>query len=320
MDDEYSRFVYVFTDLILPLVVGYVLHRLHLLHGDLVNRMIKVNVIVFFTLLSLLSFWVMPLEFDLIWVPVFGFMYVLWPGLIGYLFFARHYRSYLNKGAFLVSAMLSNIGTLCGVCAFILYREQGFAYTQIIGTCQNILLVSVCFPLAEYCRKKSAGETAPPGESNFRQMLKLLFSPNQISLVGMAAGLCLNISEVARPEILGDAFPCLVHIAAWIALLPVGYLIDFHRAGFYYNKIGELLFLRFIVVPVSAFFFGRLVFTDAALFNTMLICALAPEAINATLTARLYKLNVDYTVAAFIVTTALFLLLIFPLAWFFIKY
>ena len=41
--------------------------------------------------------------------------------------------------------------------------------------------------------------------------------------------------------------------------------------------------------------------------------AAAPTAINAVLTARLYKLNVDLTVASFLVTTVIYLLLFYPL-------
>ena len=318
MDSDYSRLLFLFTDLIMPLVVGYVLHKLHLLHGGMVNRLIKLNVVVFYTILSVLSFWVLPLSYDLAWIPAFSCVYVLLPGAIAYFYMARRYRSYLNKGAFMASAMLANIGTLGGVCAFILYREVGFAYVQLLCAFQNIFLMLVCFPLAQYYHIKAEGEKGRTikAKSRWQNFREMFFSANQISLLGIGVGLWFNYAGIARPDGMETAFAWFVHISAWIALLPVGYLINFHRAGRYYGKIGDLLLLRFIIVPVAAYILARAVFNDPILINTILICATAPEAINATITARLYGLNVDYTVAGFIITTALYLLVIFPLEFF----
>ena len=321
MDNDYSRLVYLFTDLIMPLVAGYVLHRLHLLHGDMVNRLIKINVTLFYTILSVLSFWVLPLSYDLAWMPAFSCVYMLLPGLVGYFFFLRKYRSYEDKGSFLLSAMLANIGTLGGVCAFILYKEVGFAYVQLICAFQNIFLILVCFPLAQYYHAKAEGKfnNAVKSKSRWQNFREMFFTVNQISLLGIAVGMWFNYAGVSRPAGMETVFTWFVHISAWIALLPVGYLIDFHRAGKYCGKIGDLLLMRFIVVPVASYILARSVFDDPILINTILICATAPEAINATVTARLYKLNVDYTVAGFIVTTALYLLLIFPVEFFVLR-
>ena len=49
------------------------------------------------------------------------------------------------------------------------------------------------------------------------------------------------------------------------------------------------------------------------LIGSVLLIAAAPTAINAVLTARLYKLNVDLTVASFLVTTVIYLLPFYPL-------
>ena len=151
MDAMNLRLIFVLTDLIAPLAVGYYLHQRHLVSGESINKLIRFNVVCIYTILALLSFWVLPISWNLLIVPLFGFLLILVPGAIGSLLFARHYASWLDRGAYVASAMLSNIGTLGGVCAFILYAEQGFAYTQIIGTCQNIMLVLVIFPMAQYC-------------------------------------------------------------------------------------------------------------------------------------------------------------------------
>ena len=312
-----SRLVYVFTDLILPLIVGYFLHRKNLLSDKSTNLMIKFNVIVVYTALTTLSFWVLPVSWDLLWLIPFGMMYVIVPGLIGEFTFAKRHKNLLNRGAYVMSAMLSNIGTLGGVCAFILYNEVGFAYTQIIGSCQNILLLLVCFPLAQYYHNKHiAAAHKYEGHLNFREMF---LSWNQLSLLGIAAGLILNVQGIPRPEILSDLFQGLVHFGAWIALLPVGFLINFSHTKYYYGRVWDLAILRFVIVPAFMYFASRLIFTDTILLDTLFVCAMAPTAINAVLTSRLYKLNVDLAITSFIMTTAMFLLIIFPAFYIFAK-
>ena len=316
MESEYLRLVYVFTDLIAPLIVGYFLHRKKLLPEGFTNWLIKFNVIVVYTLLTLLSFWVLPLSRDLLILFPFGALYVIVPGIIGALTFAKRHKSLLNRGAYVMSAMLSNIGTLGGVCAFILYDETGFAYTQIIGSCQNILLVLVCFPLAQYYHEKHFAENKVEHSASWREKL---FSINQISILGIFLGLLLNANGIARPEFLTATFQGLVHFGAWVSLLPVGFLLNFSHTKYYYNRVWDLAILRFVIVPAFIFFASRIFFDDRILLNTLLICAMAPTAINAVLTSRLYKLNVNLAITSFIMTTAIFLLILFPALFFILK-
>lgn len=317
MDAAQLRILYVFTDLIMPLALGYYLHQKHIISDTLCNQLIRFNIIIVCTVLSLLSFWVLPLSPELLWLPLFGFLYVLLPGLIGAVLFARKHRNLLDRGAYMMSAMLSNIGTLAGLCAFILYNEIGFAYAQIIGTFQNILLVLLCFPLAQYYQTKhAAAQQKTRLHFNLREMF---LTWNQLSVLGMLAGILLHISGMERPPVLGSFFQSLVHIGAWSALLPVGYLVDFRRARLYYHQVLDLIPLRFLIVPFVIYGIARLLFQDQILLSTLLIIASAPTAINAVLTSRLYKLNVDLAVASFLTTTVIFLFIIFPAFFFYIQ-
>ena len=193
MENDNYRIIYIVTDLIMPLVVGYFLNQKHILSDKAANQLIRFNVVGVYTALTLLSFWVLPISWELVMLIPFGMLYVLVPGLIGALTFARRHKNLLNRGAYIMSAMLSNLGTLGGVCAFILYREAGFAYSQIIGTCQNILLVLVCFPLAQYYHSK---HTAASHKGIRRVSLREMFiSWNQLSLLGIAVGVALNLNN-----------------------------------------------------------------------------------------------------------------------------
>ncbi len=317
MNESQLRIIFVFTDLVLPLLTGYYLHQRKIISDRLCNRLISFNIIWICTLLSLLSFWVLPLTAELLWLPAFSFIFAAIPGMISILTFARQHKEPLDRGAYIISSLLANIGTLGGLCAFILYGETGFAYAQLVVTFQNLILILGCFPLAQYYY---ALHTAAKARKHLHINVKdLFFSWNQLSVLGMLVGMLLQAAAVPRPESLGGLFNGLIHLSAWTALLPVGYLVDFHQAGQYYRRILDLLPLRFIILPTITYFIIKQLFTDQVLLGSLMIFASSPTAINAVLTARIYKLNVDLTIAAFLLTTALFLLLIYPCLFFYVQ-
>lgn len=309
MDEKLFRILYVFTDLATPLLAGYIAYQRGRISDALCNALIRFNIIVMATLLAVLSFWVMPLSKSLLWLPLFSALFMLVPGSIAYLTFARRHKDALSRGAYYMSAMLTNIGTIAGLSAFILYDEVGFAYVQIVSSFQVGLLVLVCFPLAAMFRAQGAKE----GTRVHLSLRELFLTPNQVPVLGLIAGLALNVYGVERPAVFGTAFQALVHIGAWTALFPVGCLVDFSRALPYINKTADLIPLRFLLTPLIFFGLCRLLFADSVLIGSVLLIAAAPTAINAVLTARLYKLNVDLTVASFLVTTVIYLLLFYPL-------
>ena len=309
MDETIFRILYVGTDLIAPLIAGYIAYRRRLISDARCNAIIRFNIIIMATLLALLSFWVMPLSYHLLWLPLFSALYMLVPGVIAMLTFARRHKEPLSRGAYYMSAMLTNIGTIAGLSAFILYNEAGFAYVQIVSSFQVGLLVLICFPLAALFRAKASTEK----HRMHLSLRELFLTPNQVPVLGLIVGLSLNLFGIERPAVLGTAFQSLIHLGAWTALFPVGCLVDFSRAQPYIKKTVDLVPLRFIFTPVLFFALCRLLFDDPVLIGSLLLIAAAPTAINAVLTARLYQLNVDLTIASFLVTTLLYLLIFYPL-------
>ena len=311
------RLLFVLTDLVAPLACGYILKQHHLLSPRVNDLLIKLNIIIVNTLLALLSFWVIPLDRGLLIAPLFGCFLVLFPGVIGYALFVRRLKSPLDRGAYMGSALLANLGTLGGVCAFILYNEQGFAYAQLIATIQNFLLCIVVFPIAQYYHMKATGSLQQT--SCLKSLRDMFLSPNQLCILGMAAGLTLNALGIERPASLAVLFQSLVHLGAWSAMLPVGFFIDLRTTRRYLPHIHSLTALRFLITPAGAILLTMLLPLDPILCHTIIILAFAPTAINAVLSARLYRLNVNLPAASFLVTTAAYLLIIFPLLFFLLR-
>ena len=318
LDATTLRLLFVVTDLIAPLIVGYLFKKRHLITQRTNDRLIKFNLWIITTILMLLSFWVLPLTWHLLLLPLFGVYLVLFPGGVGYLLFARRLPNYLDRGSYMASAMLANLGTLGGVCAFILYNEEGFAYTQLIGAFQNLLLCLVVFPYAHVCQMKAAGRTEEH-HSRLKDLRDMFLTPNQLCLVGMLIGFLLNAGGVNRPESLGPVFQSLVHIGAWSAMLPVGYLLSLGAAKRNLGRIKSLTFLRFVFMPIATYVLAKAIVPNPVLRHTIIILSCCPTAINAIFAARLYKLNVDLASTSFLVTTAAYLVVIFPVLFFLMK-
>ena len=172
-------------------------------------------------------------------------------------------------------------------------------------------MVAAAFPMARYYAARHDAQLA--GTRMHLGIREMFFTVNQIALLGMFAGVALQAADVPRPEILGTFFHYLVHILAWVSLLPVGYLIDFRNAGRYYGRVKNMLLQRYILIPVIFYFPFRALFHDPVLFGSAMLVTFSPAAINSVITAELYKLNVDLTISGFLLTTAVYIVLVFPL-------
>ncbi len=310
--DVQSKLIYVFTDLVLPLVLGYFARRKQYLSEKNCNRMIVFNILVLCTALSVLSFWNLPLKWELIWLPLFGILLSIIPGIAAYLISGKKYDSSLEKGSYLASAILSNIGTLGGLCAYILFGEAAFAYTQMVAMFQNLVLFLFCFPMAQYYRQQSKIS----GDAPKLTFCSLFFNRNQLPVVGLVVGILLYLGGVPRPDFMGTAFDWLIHISAWTSLIPAGYSINFSAMKKYYGTTLDLIPIKFIATPVLGYLLARQLFNDPVVLGTILILASVPTGINAIVTARLYNLNLHVSGAAFVLTTAVFLLLVYPILFF----
>ncbi|WP_378954442.1 AEC family transporter [Pelosinus sp. sgz500959] len=308
------KLAYIFMDLLLPLMLGYFFRRRNYLSEKNCDRLIVFNILVISTALSILSFWTLPLKLELMWLPLFGILLSIIPGTTAFLISGSKYDSGLEKGSYLVSAILSNIGTLGGLCAYIIFGEAAFAYTQIVGLFQGLVLFLFCFPMAQYYKMKSK----PSEEKEKITFSSMFLNRNQLPVVGLVIGMLLCISGVPRPDFFGIVFDPLVHLCAWTALIPAGYSIEFSGMKPYYGTTLDLLPIKFIVTPILGYLLARELFTDPALLGTILIISSVPTGINAIVTARLYGLNLHVSGAAFVVTTAVFLVLVYPIIFFWI--
>lgn len=308
---EMEKMLQLLVDVICPLALGLLFRHRGWMGESGCRFLMLVNVIGLLTTMNLLSFWLLPIGWALIQIPLLSLLTAFLSGGLAAAFFARSMPDDLQKGSYVMASMLSNIGTMAGLASYMIYGQTGFAYTQLFATPQNILMVVFAFPMAQYYRQRYLQEKAGNGfHFHFR---KMLLTPKQLGVLGMAAGLWLHWQDVPEPDFLKQVFPILIHVRAWIALLPVGYQLNFGKARKYYRRILGMLPLKFLVVPALIYGLARLHVTSQELLGTILLDAAAPVAINAVVTSTLFQLDVDLTVAAFLLTTASYIVLVVPL-------
>jgi len=297
-------------DMICPLILGYACKYQKRFKDEFFNKMILNNIMVVCPIVSFLSFWILPLTRDLLWLPVISIAMGFVPGAMAYLRARHKYQDYREQGAYVMAASLSNLGTIGGIAVFLIYGERGYGYQQIVVLFQYVLMFMFCYPLAQYFESKAENGSQVGQKVS---IWSLIFSKKQLAVVGIMMGGVLQYMGIARPHELDGVAQIFIHMGAWTGLIPVGYSIDISKIRHYWSSLFDLALIKFIAAPVTIYLLSHLVIRDKMMLEALFVLATMPVAINAVVTARLYHLSVDLDVAAFIVTTIIFMLIVYPI-------
>ena len=305
--DIAAKFTTLFVDMILPLVVGFMLRRASWNGAWLFNWMISLGIILLFPTMTAFSIWGLKPVFELIWLPAFGVLMHILPGGLALLWGRRKYQSSLDYGSYTISGFLSNHVTLGSLSAYILFGEKGYAYTQMALLFNSLLMFGFAYPLAQHYRNQF-----DHGKGLKLDLKQLVFNRNQMPLVGMIAGVLLNWLDVPRPEGFLPVFDLMVHFSAWTFLVPVGYSMDFGEVRQYWRDALDITIIKCGITPALTAVLAGMLIQDPVAFRTLILLAAQPTAVNAVIAMKLFGLNLHLSVGAFVLSTAVYLVLIFP--------
>ena len=134
----------------------------------------------------------------------------------------------------------------------------------------------------------------------------------QVPVLGVIVGLSLALGGVPRPEYLGTAFKYGFHPAIWVFTIPVGASLNFTNMRRYLRHVVDLVPLKFIVTPLVISLVAWAVGLEGTPLMAVVILSASPTALNAVITSRLYKLNVDMAMASLLITTTIFVAVAVP--------
>lgn len=311
MSETLYRLLYIFIDVILPLAIGYYLHKYKLISINTCNLLLKLNIRFIMIITGLGSFWLIKIDQNLFLLAFVGIILIsALPGLLAFPYASHKIKNIRNNGAYLLSSMLSNTGILGGLCAYIAMGQLAYAYVQVIAMVQNIFTLSFCFPLAEYFHQKFIAGSKAKFQPHWRS---ILLSWNQIGLISMFIGAILNIYEIPRPDIFDPIFNASVHLGAWFGILPVGYLLNFKVARLYKYIALTIVPVRFFIIPILAYSSATFFTNDILLISVITLISMCPIGINSVVVTQLYKLNTSIAEAIFLITTIIFIFIAYPL-------
>ena len=178
---------------------------------------------------------------------------------------------------------------------------------------QILVIVLFCFPMAQRFYEMGSAQ-GKRGERT--QFIKLLLTPNQLPALGVAAGLLLSGCQVERPEAVGTLFTLLIHVSAWMGMMPVGYDLHLSSVGTWAFRLWPIFPVKFIFLPAVLYGLTLLFVSDPAMITCVILSAGAPTAIFAVAASQLYGLNVDMAESSFVTTTLVFLFILYPLVYF----
>lgn len=308
MDDTALRILLLLADSLLPISVGYFLSRRGLVSRATTQKLITFNVRVMFTILAFISFWKLRMTAELLWIPLIALVITFAPYFAG-MAMSRGFAKPAERGAFVVSAMLGNTGTLGGLVSYLILGPIAYAYVQVVAVVQNFLIIVFCFPV---CQRFHDLANTDGSAVKKRTFAELFFTWNQISLIGMIAGGALSAFSVPQPPLFDAVFSAFIHISCWINFLPVGLLLNFEAASKFMRQVTGIIPLKFVFVPAVTWAVSELLVSDPTIIRTMVILAATPTAINAVVSCALYRLETDLTMASFIGTTILFAAVLCP--------
>ena len=104
----------------------------------------------------------------------------------------------------------------------------------------------------------------------------------------------------------------MVHFSAWTFLVPVGYSMDFGEVRQYWRDALDITIIKCAITPALTAVLAGLLIQDPVAFRTLILLAAQPTAVNAVIAMKLFGLNLHLSVGAFVLSTAVYLVLIFP--------
>ncbi len=317
--DRCLRFVF---DLLLPIVVGYLLVRRTSsaisspTHAETkastahlqarLDRVMWGNIYFLTPVLTCLAFWSKDLRVQDLWLPAIGLLQQGLPLALGW-WRSHKFDNPSDRGSYLIASAFANRSVVGIISVWILYGQSGYAAARWVMVAGPFVFYFIGFALARHYHSLDQGR-----QPSF-SLRALLFRKNQLPLLGIVVGITLNLLDTPRHEFLDRAFDPLVHVSAWLFMVPIGASLDFGEMRRYLKPVSDLLAIRFVITPLVCLAVVLALGMQGESFGVVMVLALTPASIGAVILTRLYKLNVHVAAAAYVLTLIVYFVLIFPL-------
>lgn len=219
-----------------------------------------------------------------------------------------------KTGSFFTISSLSNIGSVGALIVFIFLGEEAFALVPMYKLFETIVYYAICFPIA---KSFSPSIQKKDSSNKFIRVIKFFLDPFVVvSVGGVIVGIALNFSGIKRPEIYSDINAIAIPIMSLCLLMSIGMAMKFSRVKEFIKPSLLTAAIKFLIVPfVStgiAYLLGFGTIDNGLPLKVILIVTSMPIGFVALVPPSIYDLDLDFANAAWMITTAL-LVLVIPL-------
>ncbi len=268
-------------------------------------------------LICCFAFWILDLSnLRVLTLPVVGALIVTFTFIPAYILAKNLHLDRKKKGSYILGALFSNGGYLGAPLCFLLLGEEAFALAWLYIIFFGPYFFTVGLSLAaRYGQEKRLGA---------KEILKNFFTDKIriLPLLGIGAGLVLNLAHYPRPAIFAGANGFLVPLAIFLYMFAIGLGLRLGRIKIFFREIASVSLIKFVYAPLIGlglgFLFGYQHILGGLPLKVVFIQAIMPTAIWSVIAANLYGLDKDLSNVIWI-TTTLFLLPLIPLIVYVVK-
>lgn len=300
------------------LLFGYAIQRfVRRYHGDAVagipavrRTLQKIALLALNPIAALGAIWAFELDnMRIAFLPALGVLTLFVGGGAALVIGKRLRLPPKQAGAFFTAGGMCNIGSIGALVVFIFLGEKGFALVPLFRLFEEFTYYAVGFPIA----KSFSPQTA--GVSDGRRITRLLSDPFVLAQVGsITLGFALNLASVPRPAFYGSLNGVVIPVASFLLLISIGLAMRFGSVRGFVRESAVIAAIKFLIVPtvvgLVALAVGMHTFDDGLPFAVVLILSSMPVGFIALVPPSIYDLDVDLANAAWLVTTALLVVVI----------
>ncbi len=272
------------------------------------KTIINLNLMGIEPLIVFWSVWGLPLEKDLLILPISGALMALLGILAGMIITGFIKLSHKKKAAFLIGSCLSNQGfTMGGFLCYLFFGEAGLAMAVIFMTYFIPLLFLIIFPYA-----RMTGKTDQNNITVYERLKMSIINLQNMPLYAMLLAVALQLTEVQRPPWRLSLDPLLLFSVA-LYYLTLGGNFQFKNIKGAVRENLALAAIKFIIIPGAVFMVLLVLPIDPTIKQLIMIQSIMPVAVYSVVVSILFDLDATLSSGMFVINTSIFIIFILPL-------
>ncbi len=186
-------------------------------------------------------------------IPFVGLFALVAGGALG-LLGSRLFRLGPERaGVYATCSSFTNIGNIGGLVVFLLLGESAFALLPFYKLFEELWYYGVLFPLARHYGARAHPEATPVRVGPMAGFSRVLRDPFfLVAIVGIGAGIGLNLATIPRPAFYGRLNGFLVPSSSFILLFTIGMRIRFRIGKEDLKAAACILTSKIVLVPALA--------------------------------------------------------------------